>query len=618
MNASSKIGDRAQRLSVVATLVAAWLALGIAGVFAQNGNPSVAATLLDPQIDVGDTTEYQISVVNARADSPPPVPVVAGLTFQYAGQERHSNLYFDNRSGMRSLDSTVYRYTVQAAHGGHYVIPGQEVMVNGTVMRTLPLALSAEETGAGGAPPPSQTVSAELIIPKKSAYVGESIPAEVRAYFGTDVRGHPDPEPILTGEGFSAQKFTTPSIGPQVKDGFRYTTATYKTAIAGLKIGNLTVGPAETEPVVRLPAPSSRHRHSGGGYDPFDNLFGGMNLQPEQRVKVHTDSVTLEIKPLPPGKLADFSGGIGQFKLDVEAEPRRAQAGDPVTVRLILSGQGNFERVNPPVLADETGLKVYPPSAKFKADDEVGLSGVKTFEQVVIADGARTSLPAYRFSYLDLGTGKYVSLDTPPVAVRIEGTVATPAPASALAQQTNPAPTATPAPTPARPAEDILYIQADAGAARDRAAFLPIYERRSFWLAQGVPLAALLAALAGLALRARARDEAARRQARLQREQAEIQRALRKEDTGRRDFYLAATRLAQIRAAAGRTDTPATASEISQARQLDPQTASSVQEIFHRRDELAYSGGQNAQDTVPADERRGVLATLETLGKNGK
>ena len=610
MNVCSRIGK---------LLLVAWLVLGCAQARAQNGSPTVGATLQDPVIDVGEATEYQISVVNGRADNPPPAPVVAGLTFQYVGQATNSNYFYDSRTGMRALNSLIYRYAVRALRPGRYVIPGQEVMVGGTALRTLPMTLSAEGTGAAGATPPSQTVTSELLVPRKSAYVGESIPVEVRSYFGLDVRGAPDPEPVLTGEGFSVQKFTPPAIGPQILDGIRYNTASYKSAVAGLKIGTLTVGPAETEPVVRLPLSSSRRRRQNG-YDPLESLFGGMSLGPEQRIKVRTDPVTVEIKALPAGKPADFSGGIGQFKLDVEAEPRRALAGDPVTVRLILSGQGNFDRVNPPVLADEHGLRVYPPGAKFKADDEVGLSGVKTFEQVVIADGPRAALPAYRFSYLDPATGKYVSVETPPVAVRIEGSSAPPAPGPALAQPppANPEPTATPTPAPPRAAEDILYIRADPGPARDRDAFLPVYARRSFWLAQGVPLAALLAAVAVLGLRARARNDTARRQARLAREQTQLQRALRQEDTGRRDFYLAATRLAQLRAARGRTDPPLTAAEISQAARLDPQTTGSVQEIFHRRDELAYSGGQVAREPVPADERRGVLATLETLGKSGR
>ncbi len=605
----------------MALLVAACAVFGAGGIRAQQaGGPAVSAALEESTVEAGEATRYQISVVNGRADSPPPVPVVAGLTFQYIGQETSESYYFDSRTGARSINTFVYNYTVRAMHAGRYVIPGQEVMVKGVAQRTPPLTLAAEDGGASGSgsTSPDRALTSELILPKRSAYLGESIPLEVRSFFGLSINGHPDPDPILTGEGFSVQKFTPAVIRPQTVDGVHYNTASYKSAIAGLKIGTLTVGPAETAPIVQMPVSPARRRSNRGGFDPFANLFGGSNLMTqEQQVKVRTEPVSLEIKPLPAGKPEDFSGGIGQFKLDVEAEPRRAQAGDPVTVRLILSGQGNFERINAPVLADERGLKTYPPKAKFKADDDVGLSGVKTFEQVVIADGARTSLPSYRFSYLDPGTGNYVSLDTAPVAVKIEGSVPAPV-APVVPPQAVPAPTVTPTPAPPHAAEDILYIRADPGAPRDQEAFLPVYLRRGFWLAQGVPLAGLLAALAGLGLRARARNEAARRQSQIQREQGELQRALRREDASRRDFYGAATRLAQLRAARGRTDSPLTAAEISQARQLDPQTASSVQAIFHRHDELAYSGGQVAQEPVPADERRGVLATLETLGKNGK
>jgi hypothetical protein len=39
--------------------------------------------------------------------------------------------------------------------------------------------------------------------------------------------------------------------------------------------------------------------------------------------------------------------------------------------------------VNAPLLEDDRGWHKYPPSSKFKQDDEVGISGTKTFEMVV-------------------------------------------------------------------------------------------------------------------------------------------------------------------------------------------------------------------------------------------
>ena len=58
-----------------------------------------------------------------------------------------------------------------------------------------------------------------------------------------------------------------------------------------------------------------------------------------------------------------------------------------------------------------------------------------------------------------------------------------------------------------------------------------------------------------------------------------------------------------------------TATDVCRVQGLDPATAASVEEIFHRHDELSYSGGRAAQETVPLHERRDVLATLDTVGK---
>ena len=334
--------------------------------------------------------------------------------------------------------------------------------------------------------------------------------------------------------------------------------------------------------------------------------------------------MNIEIKPLPPGKPADFSGAIGDFKLEAEADPHKAQAGDPVTVRLLLSGRGNFDRIAAPVLSDEHGLRTYPATSKFKADDEVNLSGIKTFEQVVIADGARSSLPAYHLSYLDPTTGKYgVARTLAPVPGGDRGRKHAHADRCrerrARRQYPPRPPTPTPTPPP-KPAEDILYIRTDPGPARTAADFLPPYRRRlgsGFWLAQWTALAAFLAAPVIVGIVARARNEKARRLAQARRQQAELQRALQQENTGRAQFYEAATQLARLRAAtaAGQPAGSLSVADICRAKGLDPQAAGSVEEMFHRHDELAYSGGRTAQEPVPADERRGVLATLETLEK---
>jgi hypothetical protein len=598
---------------------------GAAAALAQNVNGT--ASLSEQSAEVGQTLEYRIEITGASGVSAPQVPQVDGLTITDAGQQQMQN-FSGGFSGLRMTITQIFLYSVEPQRAGRFTIPGQEVQTRNGTVRIAPVAFTVAGQGgaagsAAGRTDPGRAVFAELSIPKKSAYVGESFAAEAKVYFGLNVRFEIDPNPILSGEGFTAQKFVTPQQSErQAVEGVEFQAVTFKTSIAGAKTGHLTIGPVEMTPLVQMPRSAPRRRPNYS--DPFDDpffrdpfqAFGGGGSVTKQ-MKLRSDPVDIEIKPLPPGAPPDFSGAIGQFSLDAEVQPHRAQAGDPVTVRLRLKGQGNFDRIGAPKLTDEKNLRAYPPSAKFKADDDIGLYGTKNFEQVIVAQSGRTSLPGYRFSYFDPVAVRYVALETPPLPVIIEGDAAptpTPAPSPAVAAADA---TPTPAPPKPKPPQDILYIRSDLGRPVGSDAFLPLYRQRSFWLMQIAPLMALLAAGMWGLLRARARNEVARRAAEIQRQQAQLVKALRSERTGRRDFYSAATRLAQLRAAAaaGQPGAYLSASEVCEAKHLDPGAAASVEEIFQRHDELAYSGETAAQEPVPSAERNGVLATLETFEK---
>ena len=612
MRLPSRIG---KALATALLVVVACLWLSVPTAHAARGSASAAASLADTAIDAGEQTQFRIAVTNGEADDAPRPPTVEGLTISYAGRSSSSQYQFNNGALSQSA-TTTYVYNVEAGRSGRYTIPGQEVrMADGSTLRTLPVTLTV--LGAGGGAPGQNNAPAyvELVVPKKTAYLGESIPVEIRAGYIVHALRNADPEPILSGDGFSVQKFTPPrAVGTISPDG-RYNVDLYKSAIAGVKTGLLTVGPVAITPTVQLPrSAGSRRRSFNDPFDPFGQ-FDPYSMGVPRQIRLQSEAVALEIKPLPEaGKPANFSGAIGQFRLEAEAVPNKANTGDPVTVRLRLSGQGNFDRINAPTLGDERGLRTYPASAKFKADDEVGLSGTKTFEQVVIAEGPRTTLPSYRFNYLDPATGKYASVETPPLAVKIEGrNLASPTPEPSAAVAANPPATPTPAaPTPPRAPEDILYIHADQGTLRGVEAFRPVYQRVGFWAVQGGVLVAVLALAGAAFLRARRADEVRQNAARAARRSGDLQRALRREDTGRREFYTAATRLALLRAGGASQS----AADVVRARGLDPQAADSVQAIFDRHAELAYSGGPAAETPVPGDERRNVLATLDAIGRS--
>jgi hypothetical protein len=105
--------------------------------------------------------------------------------------------------------------------------------------------------------------------------------------------------------------------------------------------------------------------------------------------------------------------------------PAEAAAGDPLSLRLHVTGSGNFDRVDTAMLGSLTGWKTYPPRASFKEGDTLGDKGEKTFEQTVIASapGVQT-LPALAFSFFNPSTGHYETARSAPLTVTIARSLA--------------------------------------------------------------------------------------------------------------------------------------------------------------------------------------------------
>src|SRR4029077_8876942 len=110
-----------------------------------------------------------------------------------------------------------------------------------------------------------------------------------------------------------------------------------------------------------------------------------------------------------------------------------------------------FDRVTAPVLEEEAGWHKYPPSAKFKQDDDVGISGQKTFESVISPNEGKTAVPPLAFSYFDPAKEQYMTLRSEPVPIKVAGAAPVPAanqPATAASAPVTPTPGPVTAATP--------------------------------------------------------------------------------------------------------------------------------------------------------------------------
>src|SRR5882762_5023622 len=196
-----------QRILLTAFVVLA------AAQFARADPPSVTAVLSNSQAVVGETVELQIKVAGPGDARPPEEISIDGLEIHATGTSRQFEIH-----NFATNSSVTYNYTLLPLRAGRFTIPPQTVLAGGKIIRTPALVLNVADSpgqqtktrpGRSAQSQPTNAndlIFAELIVPTKTAYVGEIVPVQIR--MGFDARVHPrlTEPPDITGQGFTAQK----------------------------------------------------------------------------------------------------------------------------------------------------------------------------------------------------------------------------------------------------------------------------------------------------------------------------------------------------------------------------------------------------------------------------
>jgi len=398
---------------------------------------SVNVTLEPSRITLDDTAQLTVNVQGNRVVAPQ-LPDVAGLEFTPVGQSSS----FQSINGAVTA-SVSFLYQVTAAKVGTFNIPA--VKAGGARSEPLRLQVVAGGGGATGQqssslgrtlPPPKfdlppdkdpsesgngQPAFLNVVVPKPELYVGELVPVQIKAYFRRGMSASLNGLPVLSSDAFTMSKLPSqPEQSQELVAGRPYTVVTWTTALAPVKAGDYTLN-LELPVLVRVQDRSTRGRSPFGSmFDDsfFDDFFGRVSEKP---MTLKTDLAAIKVLPLPTAdRPGNFSGAVGQFEIRGEATPSSVSMGEPVTLKLVISGTGNFDRVATAGVKDGAELKTYQPSMRFEPADNAGLQGEKVFEQAVVPQQAgAVEIPAVAFSYFDPGTRKYVTQRTEPIALNV-------------------------------------------------------------------------------------------------------------------------------------------------------------------------------------------------------
>ncbi len=208
-----------------------------------------------------------------------------------------------------------------------------------------------------------------------------------------------------------------------------------------------------------------------------------------QGVTLESDPHPLQVLPLPTDNVPPgFTGAVGNYTVNISASPTNIAVGDPITVKVQISGRGALDGVTLPTQTGWQQFKVYPPTSEFQpaANDPLGISGTRTFALTVVPQSMDVKeLPAYVFSFFDPDQKIYRTLTQPAVPLIVRPSAASLPPPNA----TNP----NNANDNATPGQDITLIKSRLGMVAQIQA--PLLEQPWFLALQGIPVLAWLSLL---------------------------------------------------------------------------------------------------------------------------
>lgn len=412
---------------------------------APKSTATLEAQLSSSSIGVAEQAMLSIRVPDGkRLESYPSVIEVSGLDIQYSGTSMQSYSL-----GGRMMRSIELRYLIEGLEPGTYTIPEQMFSVDGKQLASKSIQLVVSE---GARIDEALQPQAQLEVDKTEMWEGEVVPVAVKVLMHRAIQTTSLPFPQVKTDGIAVSRFDRPGRVDQAEiNGQIWNAWQMPSAMTPLKPGDITLGPAEVKLELLMPM-------SGASRDPFGN-FPSMR----RSLKIKSNTVPIHVKPLPvDGRPAGFTGAVGRFQLAVRTDtPGSGQhpvpVGDPVGFELSITGIGNFDAVEAPVLEKSDGLRTYKPKMSLENRGLGTEPGQKGFTQIVFTEKPGPLSVVYLLPYFDPSTGSYAVAKSAPVELIVTGELSAVAAASnAAAGETRDYNTNSEAAVPGEDLHDIL------------------------------------------------------------------------------------------------------------------------------------------------------------------
>ncbi len=384
--------------------------------------------------------QFNVTFIIEGEKSPSDFQWSSGDDFQLVwGLQKGSSSSIQIINGKRSSShQTTFTYILIPKATGTFQLPVATALLSGDRISSTQASIQVVSDGASssqssgqnggkssGGGQTSSTGSGEissndlfmrLSLSRTEVVIGEPITATLKIYQRANVVGFENAK-FPTFNGFWSQETYVPNnieFKRESLDDKIYNTAVLRTyVLIPQQSGTITIDPAELVCLVNIrTAPSTSNSL-------FDSFF-----QDEYRTirkRVTTPAVKVKVNPLPAGQPASFGGGVGNFGISARLTTDNLKTHDAASLVITVSGRGNVALLEEPKVNFPPDFEVYDTKTTENTDkSNGGTSGSKSFEYPFIprSHGDFTIDPV-EYSYYDVNAGKYVTLRTEPLHVKV-------------------------------------------------------------------------------------------------------------------------------------------------------------------------------------------------------
>lgn len=359
--------------------------------------PSFRLAIDSTSLEKGVSSKLRLIVENASGAE---VVEIQGLeNFQVINQGRSTSTSIVNGAISRS---ETYSYVILPREAGEFSLKGI-VRYRGKTYETNQLQVTVRERSSLGESGLAD-IFIKTVVGRTEVFFGEKIPLSYELYTRYNIEGYgfleePDLSAFLVQEtGWDSSRGNYLELGG--RSYLRYN-------VREVILTPVTTGTHE------IPAVNFQVNVSTGGF-----------FSSSRPVYLQTEPVGIVVKPLPrEGQPANFTGLVGQLAIESSYDKTELNYGEPLVLKVRLSGSCNLDTLERIITEELPGLSVYETVTKREEGVVNGqYQASREFEIIIVPDSpGELEIPELTIPYFNPETEGYESVRIPAATIQVRG-----------------------------------------------------------------------------------------------------------------------------------------------------------------------------------------------------